>query len=154
MATVALLVPAPRPYRDTAQLLADARAHADLSQEDAAHAIGVSLTTYGRWERGERRPRGRDANRASKALGIPLDLLRDAPEPEEPLPPSMEGAIAQIAERLSQIEELLRQVLGDDAAEQFAREFEAAEVAERARGGRGRGSSRTSSARGRRASES
>lgn len=149
MATVALLVPAPRPHRDIAQLLSDARARADLSQEDAAHAIGVSLTTYGRWERGERRPRGRHAVRVSNVLKVPLEELQGAPEPAEPLPTWAEGAIAEMSQRLAQIEEMLRQVLGDDAADQFAREWEAAA---KERADRARGSSRTSSARARRAS--
>jgi transcriptional regulator with XRE-family HTH domain len=47
-----------------------ARKAAELSQEDAAHALGVKLLTWGRWERGETEPSFAKLEEIAELLGV------------------------------------------------------------------------------------
>jgi transcriptional regulator with XRE-family HTH domain len=106
----------------SAAVLADARARLGspgepLSQEDAAHAIGVSVVTYGRWERGERRPTGAYAKAVAKALKIDEAALQLVEEPAEPLPPSLEDAFYEMRARLERMEGMLALLVNAHAAD-------------------------------------
>lgn len=48
----------------------------DLSQEAAAHEVGVSVKQYGRWERGESSPRADKWERLAEVLGVPVVEIR------------------------------------------------------------------------------
>ncbi|MCC3154188.1 helix-turn-helix transcriptional regulator [Hymenobacter sp. BT770] len=54
-----------------------------LSQEVLAEQSGVSLRTIQRVEQGDSVPRGHTVQALAAALNVPLDDLRDAPEPAE-----------------------------------------------------------------------
>lgn len=52
----------------------------DMSQEMLAEAAGVSVSTIGRWERGENAPKTYQAGRVIAALGIDPMLFLDPPD--------------------------------------------------------------------------
>jgi transcriptional regulator with XRE-family HTH domain len=52
---------------------AAARMRLGMRQEDAAEAVGVSPSTWARWERGERDIRTRHRARLAEVFGVPLD---------------------------------------------------------------------------------
>lgn len=63
------------------------RMAAGLTQEQVASRVGVSLTSYWKWETGACMPSSRRIPRMAKVLGVtPLDLIRsidaDARKPE------------------------------------------------------------------------
>jgi transcriptional regulator with XRE-family HTH domain len=143
------------PYEEIGRLLADARAAAggpdgELSQEDAARAIGVSLTTYGRWERGARRPRGRHIDLVVKELGIERELLVEPAAPARPVPPDLEGAFYELRDKIDRLEQMVSLLLNahaaglgvdvSDPAEAFAAAVRSGLLqapSERGRGGKG-----------------
>lgn len=51
----------------------------ELSQEAAAHEVGVSVKQYGRWERGESSPRHDKWERLADVLGVPVNDIRGEP---------------------------------------------------------------------------
>ena len=56
------------------------RKKAGLNQTQLAEAVGVSLLTLFRWEKGERQPRLEEIKALAKALNVPEnDLLNDPP---------------------------------------------------------------------------
>ena len=61
-------------------LIAGQRLAQDLSQEDLAERIGVSVSTLGRWERGVNAPKTYQAGRVIRALGIDPMLFLDPPD--------------------------------------------------------------------------
>lgn len=85
-----------------------------LSQEDAAHLAGVSLTTWRNWERGLRAPYERNWEKLADGFNLsdeevaavrgtpPAPLGSDEPETSEIL-----SLLRGNAERLARIEELL-----------------------------------------------
>lgn len=50
-----------------------------LSQEDAAHAVGVSVATWGRWERGARYPYEANWRKISDTFDVDLAEIRGSP---------------------------------------------------------------------------
>lgn len=54
-------------------------ANTTLSQENAAHKIGVSTKQYGRWERGLSTPRPANFERIAEVLGVDITDLRGEP---------------------------------------------------------------------------
>lgn len=62
-----------RAYRD---------AH-DLSLDDFAKMIGVSVPTVSRWENGQRTPRGNELQRLCDLIGVPAgEIIGVAPAPQ------------------------------------------------------------------------
>ena len=55
--------------------LAAARVKANLTQEEAAAAIGVSKVTSNNWEHGQCLPNMKLARKISEVYGIPLDYI-------------------------------------------------------------------------------
>lgn len=53
-------------------LLATARAQAGLTQEELAAAVGCSVFSIGKYERGERSPRGPVLRRIADVTGKPI----------------------------------------------------------------------------------
>jgi DNA-binding XRE family transcriptional regulator len=51
----------------------------ELSQEDAAHEMGVSVKTIGRWERGESQPRDKQWEPLARMLKVGVEDLRGQP---------------------------------------------------------------------------
>jgi len=52
--------------------LAQARAEVGLTQEELAHATKISLASIGKYERGERSPRGPRLRRIAQVTGKPI----------------------------------------------------------------------------------
>jgi DNA-binding transcriptional regulator YiaG len=52
--------------------IAQARVEAALTQEELARTIGCSVNSVGKWERGERSPKGARLRGLSLATGKPL----------------------------------------------------------------------------------
>lgn len=88
--------------------LKTARRLAGLTQEDAARALGVTLKTYARWERGETRGFLRQLGSIAETFGVtPEQLLgHDEPSPDDRLE-RLEGRVEAIWEQLSAIRLLL-----------------------------------------------
>lgn len=59
----------PRPSRER---LVRARIEAGLTQEELASVTGISLASIGKYERGERSPRGPRLRRIATSTGKPL----------------------------------------------------------------------------------
>lgn len=115
-------MPARPPHADVAALLVEARARMgspgdEFSQEDAAHAIGVSVTTYGRWERGERRPKGSYAKAVAKALKVDEAQLAAPEEPRRPVPPDLEEVFYEMTDRMGKLERMVGLLLTARAAD-------------------------------------
>ena len=49
--------------------------YTDLKQEDVAKLVGVSVSTYQKWEQGTRQPNGKQIVLLSKALGVTTDTI-------------------------------------------------------------------------------
>lgn len=56
-----------------------ARKSLGLSQEDAAHLIGVTVAAYGAWERGESEPRDRNWRKIEERLKVTAEEVRGEP---------------------------------------------------------------------------
>lgn len=61
-------------------LIAGQRLAQDMSQEQLAERIGISVSTLGRWERGVNAPKTYQAGRVISALGIDPMLFLDPPD--------------------------------------------------------------------------
>jgi transcriptional regulator with XRE-family HTH domain len=93
-----------------ARLLALRKANA-LSQEDAAHKVGVSTSAWGDWERGKHAPIDANWRRIEQAFGIDAAQIRGTPPPplfpvgsEAPAPDELRRIRQELAE--------IRQALG------------------------------------------
>ncbi len=71
-----------------------------LSQEEAAHLMGVTVRAWQRWERGESVPYQRNLARVHEVFGVPVEDFYD------PTDAQFEGA----AERLERIESSLERI--------------------------------------------
>lgn len=67
---MATLSSAPRPSRHKIALARSIRA---LTQEEWAERLGCSVFTVGKWERGERTPRGVLLRRLAEESGFPIE---------------------------------------------------------------------------------
>lgn len=98
--------------RDVGSRLKALRESKNWSQEDAAHAVGVTTSTWGRWERGTRAPYESNWRRISQVFGE--DDAREARG--VPPPPLGLGApnsqAADLEARLVRIEEKLDELVG------------------------------------------
>ena len=52
-----------------------ARVNADMTQDDAAHALGMSKQTIVNWETGRTEPRFADVCRMAELYKIPIEML-------------------------------------------------------------------------------
>lgn len=97
-----------------------------LSQEDAAHLAGVSLTTWRNWERGLRSPYERNWEKLRDGFKLsdeevaavrgtpPAPLGLGDPDPQLD---RMEALLVDVSERLAQVEDLLSARDLEDAAQ-------------------------------------
>lgn len=76
----------------------------DLSQEAAAHEIGVSSKQYGRWETGKSQPRAANWAKIAEVLQVAVDDLRGKP----PIAPEQE-----LRDQLDRIETTQDKILGE-----------------------------------------
>lgn len=65
------------------QILRDARAKTEHSQESAAHELGVSLKTYGQWERAVRVPNARNRRLLEDFYNLDENVLVPIETPED-----------------------------------------------------------------------
>jgi transcriptional regulator with XRE-family HTH domain len=93
------------------QRIRQAREAQNLSQEDAAHLLEVSVKTFGSWERGESEPRGRNWQKLEKVLGVRVLEIRGAPPPSQL--DRIEAAIAALAVEQAAIEARLTEKLSE-----------------------------------------
>ncbi len=123
------------PDVDFADWLRQHRERAGLTQEQAATKAGVDGETWGRWERGETRPRARNRDAIGKALGLkeaPTELrMRVMEEGVDytssaiaKVPLYAMGRVAQraggeVAPRIDEIEVTRREAATADAAFQL-----------------------------------
>lgn len=109
--------------------LAGAREAAGLTQEELAQRLGVRLTTLQNWEDDLSEPRGNRLQMLAGMLNVSLawlltaegDGLAAPPEPQVPLPPAAEIALADLgrlraramtlAKDIAEVERQLRQAL-------------------------------------------
>jgi transcriptional regulator with XRE-family HTH domain len=75
-----------------------ARKALKLSQEEAAHLIGVSSKTFGSWERGEAEPRDSNWRKIEEQLKVRADEVRGEP-PVDQLT-RLEGKVDRLLELL------------------------------------------------------
>lgn len=70
----------PLPGKPAPSRLAQARAEAGLTQEELAQKAGCSVFSIGKYERGERSPRGPRLRRIARATGKPVEWFFSAQE--------------------------------------------------------------------------
>lgn len=63
--------------RPSPSRLAEARALSALTQEELARKAKLSLSSVGKYERGERSPRGPQLRRIARVTGFPVDWFFD-----------------------------------------------------------------------------
>jgi transcriptional regulator with XRE-family HTH domain len=91
------------------QRLLALRESKNLSQEEAAHAVGVTTSTWGRWERGERLPYDKNWKAIAQAFGAKkASEARGRPPLFDGLSNEGDG-LREIAKTLQRIDERLAQ---------------------------------------------
>lgn len=101
-------------YPEIAAALERAREARGISQETAAHELGVSITTYGRWARGERQPRAAAAQLIAELWGVELDVLRRprvVADEGAQMAPSVGEAVSGMRASLDRVEQLIELLL-------------------------------------------
>jgi transcriptional regulator with XRE-family HTH domain len=77
------------------------------SQEDAAHAVGVSVSTWGDWERGKHDPYETNWRRIEQTFEVDATEIRGEPPTA--------SVNVELRAQLDRIEQKLDQLLGDGA---------------------------------------
>lgn len=132
-------VPAPRTrkamrYPTVAAELLRVREENAWSQEDAAHEAGVVTTTWGRWERGERRPRKEHLPGLSR-IGVDVAQFRASQADQGVVDDTLREALGEIRTGMAALAhafDLLLSDRADDSAERLEVRRELAELRERA----------------------
>lgn len=94
--------------RNVGARLRAARERRGFSQEGFAHAVGVSVTTAGAWERGESAPRPKKWQKIGEVLAIDADEIRGPAPVEEPA--QLDRLESELREQRQMLEALLESI--------------------------------------------
>jgi putative transcriptional regulator len=100
--------------RGVGERLRELRKSRNLSQEDAAHAVGVKVSTWGHWERGETNPYPRNWQRIEATFGVDAAELRGTP-PDDGMAASLDQLTREISVLAERLELLRSEVLAGQA---------------------------------------
>lgn len=92
--------------KEVGRRLLDLRKRRGLSQEDAAHAVGVSAKTWGDWERGKRTPYDSNWKKIGEAFKVdPSEIAGRPPSPLglAPDPDTGQSQLDRIERKLDQL---------------------------------------------------
>jgi putative transcriptional regulator len=101
--------------RATGDRLYQLRQSQGWSQEDAARAVGVSVTTWRAWETAKREPYEANWRKISEAFNVDVGILRGLPNPDHidihDRMLAVEEEIRDRGRRITQLEEQVAEIL-------------------------------------------